>query len=238
MPAYTHLTRFGLVTAFFLRAVTSANTSCAPGGHFNLSAFTLQLPTGTPGSIDTISTSDLQSCGGYQDDYFFTNTADGSLGMKVPGTPEATGCVTTSGSKHCRTELRERNPPSWSPHDATNRLNASLAVFAAGGSTCVGQIHIDDDISSKPVCELYYHDNGDLIMGVEQTADGGNQKTTTVGNVPLATPFSYEIRYESSELSVQVNDEGFQTLSTYELDGPDSYFKVGNYLQGDSASDM
>ncbi|ROV95660.1 hypothetical protein VMCG_07553 [Cytospora schulzeri] len=227
-----------LLAALLLRFAAAVDPSCAPGGNFNLSVFTLQLPTGTSGHVDTISTADLEGCEGYQDEYFFTNTADGSMGMKVPGTAEDTGCVTTSGSKHCRTELREKNPSSWSPHEATNRLNVSLAVFEAGGSTCVGQIHIDDDVSSKPVCELYYHDNGDLIMGVEQTTDGGNQKTTTVGNVPLATPFSYEIRYENNELSVQVNEEGFQTLSTYELDGPDSYFKVGNYLQGDSASDM
>lgn len=228
----------GIVAAFLVRLVAAVDPSCAPGGNFNLSAFNLQLPTGTSGSVTTISASELDGCSGYEDQYFFTNSADGSLAMKVPGTPADTGCVTTSGSKHCRTELREKSPSSWSPHDATNRLNASLAVFDAGGSTCVGQIHIDDTISAKPVCELYYYDNGDLIMGVEQTTSGGNQKTTSVGNVPLATPFTYEIRYENDELSVQVNDEGFKTLSTYELDGPDSYFKVGNYLQGDSASDM
>lgn len=238
MAVHTGFKPSGLLANLLLLFVAASDAKCAPGGNFNLSVFTLQLPTGTPGNVDTISTSELEGCDGFQDQYFFTNSADGSLGMKVPGTPEDTGCVTTPGSKHCRTELREKKPSSWSPYDAKNRLSASLAVFEAGGSTCVGQIHIDDSISSKPVCELYYHDNGDLIMGVEQTTEGGNQKTTTVGNVPLATPFSFEIRYENNKLSVQVNNEGFQTLSTYELDGPDSYFKVGNYLQGDSASDM
>ncbi|KUI56667.1 Alginate lyase [Cytospora mali] len=165
----------GLSAASLLRFVVAVDASCAPGGYFNLSAFTLQLPTGTSEIVTTILTSGLNGCNGYKDQYFFTYTIDGSLAMKVPGTPEDTGCKTTSGSKHCRTELREKDPPSWYPHDATNRLSASLAVFDAGGSTCVSQIHIDDDLSSKPVCELYYHDNGDLIiMGVEQTIDGGN----------------------------------------------------------------
>ncbi|KAF3769491.1 family 7 polysaccharide lyase, partial [Cryphonectria parasitica EP155] len=215
------------------------NPACAPGGNFDLSIFNLQLPIAdSSGGVTTIPASELEGCDGFQDQYFFTNTADGSLGMKVPGTPAATGCVTTSGSSHCRTELREDSPSSWSPYDSVNRLSASLTVFDAGGSTCVGQIHIDDSISSKPVCELYYYDSGAIVMGVEQTTAGGNQVTTTVGSVPVGTAFSYEIRYENNELSVQINDDGFQVLSTYELDGPDSYFKVGNYLQGDSASDV
>lgn len=156
-------TTTGLLAALFLGFVAANNSSCAPGGNFDLSIFNLQLPTGTSGSVTTIPPSELEGCSGFQDQYFFTNSADGALGMKVPGTPANTGCVTTSGSTHCRTELREINPSSWSPYDATNRLYASLAVFEAGGSTCVGQIHIDESISSKPVAELYYHDNGDLI---------------------------------------------------------------------------
>lgn len=131
-----------------------------------------------------------------------------------------------------------RHQAPGSPGAATNRLDASLAVFGAGGSTCVGQIHIDDEVSSRPVCELYYHDGGDVVVGVERTRAGGDQVATTVGNVPPGTRFSYEIRYEGGELSVRVDDGGFWVLDTYELDGPDSYFKVGNYLQGEGASDV
>lgn len=219
--------------------VSALNTSCAPGGTFNLTQFNLQLPTGETGSPDTIATADLQGCGGYDSKYFYTSPDDAdALVMKVPGSPASSGCVTTANSKHCRTELRERSPASWSPKDAVNRLNATLAVVAAGGTTCIGQIHIEESVSVRPVCELYYKDDGDLVMGVEQTRSGGNQKSTTVGNVPLNATFSYEIRYENGELSVQINDEGFQTLSTYELDDPESYFKVGNYLQGSKPSEV
>jgi hypothetical protein len=45
----------------------------------------------------------------------------------------------------------------------------------------VGQIHIDDSISSKPVCELHYNQAGKLSMGVERTRDGGDEKFTDVG---------------------------------------------------------
>jgi hypothetical protein len=159
--------------------------------------------------------------------------------MKVCGSPDSCGCVTTTNSKHCRTELREIN--SWSPTAGTNRLAVSLAVEQPdNGSrgTVIGQIHIDDSISSKPVMELYYNSNGDLSVGVEQTRDGGNEVFTNVGNVSVGTAFTYEIRYESGALSVIINGGKVQTLSTYSLNNPSSYFKAGNYNQGSSASDI
>jgi len=206
--------------------------------------FSLQLPIGNPGSPTTISSSALQGCSGYQDPeyaYFFTESGDGALVMKVPGSPESSGCVTTKNSLHCRTELRESNPSSWSPYNPTNRLRVTLAVEQPDDSshgTVVGQIHIDDSISSKPICELYYNTDGDIVMGVEQSQSGGDSIYTTIGNIAVGTQFTYEIRYENNNLEVALNDGGFQTLSTYNLDAPDSYFKVGNYNQGDSPSDV
>lgn len=235
MPSKSTLVLSSL--ALTLTSITTTS-ACAPGGNFNLSNFNLQLPTGKTGSPDTISTSALQSCSGYDSKYFYTNANDNALVMKVPGSPSSSSCVTTANSKHCRTELRELKPSSWSPKDAVNRLNATLSVVSAGGDTCIGQIHIEESVSVRPVCELYYKDNGDLIMGVEQTRSGGNQVSTTVGNVALNTTFSYEIRYEGGELSVQINEGGFKKLSTYELDSPASYFKVGNYLQGSKPSEV
>lgn len=216
----------------------SITSACAPGGTFDLGNFKLELPTGDKaGSPDTVSSSDLQGCDGYDSKYFYASN-DAALVMKVPGSPASSGCITTPNSKHCRTELRESDPASWSPLDAVNRLNATLSVVAAGGNTCIGQIHIGQAVSVRPVCELYYKDNGDVLMGVEQTREGGNQILTKVGNVALNTVFSYEIRYENGELSVQIDDGDVQTLSTYELDSPKSYFKVGNYLQGSQASEV
>lgn len=224
------------------------NPGCAPGGNFDLSPWELQLPIGSPGSPETISSSTLQGCDGYQDSghqYFFTESGDGALVMKVPG-GTSTGCVTTPNSKHCRTELREvdpssGSPTSWDPNAGTNRLSATLIVTEPDNSshgTVIGQVHIDDTVSSKPVCELYYNSSGDIVMGVEQTRAGGNEKFTTIGNVPVGTQFSYELRYESNVLSVSINNGSQQTLSTYSLDAPSSYFKVGNYNQGTSPSDV
>jgi hypothetical protein len=242
MSAQILLTFVGLV--FLILPATALNPNCAPGGNFDLSLWELQLPTGSTGNPDTEFPSQLEGCSGYQDVkhlYFFTESGDGALVMKVPGSPASSGCVTTAHSKHCRTELREISPPNWDPNASTNRLSASLTVPVPDNSqygTVIGQVHIDDSISSKPVCELYYSSSGDLNMGVEQTRGGGDEKITYIGNVPVDTPFSYSIAYESNILSVSINGEPAQILSTYSLDAPASYFKVGNYNQGSDPSSV
>lgn len=160
--------------------------------------------------------------------------------MKVPG-GVSTGCVTTANSKHCRTELREASPSSWSPSSASNKLSATLQVVTADDSahgTVIGQIHIDDSVSSKPVCELFYNSKGVLSMGVEQTRAGGNEIVTEVGSVTIGSKFSYVIAYEGGKLSVAINGGAAKTLDTYQLDSPKSYFKAGNYNQGNSKSEV
>ena len=77
-----------------------------------------------------------------------------------------------------------------------------------------------------------------LTVGVEQTLAGGNSKFTPVGNVPVGTPFSYVIQYQQGVLSVAINGGMPTVLSTYQLYAPKSYFKVGNYNQGNTASDV
>jgi hypothetical protein len=222
------------------------NPDCAPGGNFDLSPWELQLPIGSTGDPETISSADLQGCSGFENfDYFFTESGDGALVMKVPGSPSSAGCVTTPNSLHCRTELREVDPStgvatSWSPNAATNRMIVELAVTVADNSergTVIGQIHIDDSVSTKPVCELYYNTAGDISIGVEQTLSGGDEVFTALGNVPVGTTFTYELEYSTGLLKVAINGN-FQTLDTFELDAPASYFKAGNYNQGSSPSDV
>jgi hypothetical protein len=221
----------------------SLNPQCAPGGNFNLGVWSLQLPIGSTGKPTTISPGGLEGCSGYTNSkYFYTDTSDGTMVMYVPGGP-STGCVTTPNSQHCRTELREMtssgSAASWDPNASTNRLSVTLlATDVDDGShgTVIGQIHIDDSVSTKPVCELYYNKSGNLVMGVEETRAGGSSVFTTVGNVAVGTRFSYEIRYEKNVLSVGINGGSQKTLSTNSLDAPASYFKAGNYNQGNIPS--
>ena len=220
--------------------------NCAPGGNFNLSNWLLQLPYGKKGKPDTVSSSRLEGCYGYQNhSYFFTDSSDGSLVMKVPGSPNSSHCVTTPHSKHCRTELREVDPSSgklisWDPNSSPNRLNVTLNVTTPDDSlygTVIGQIHIDGKVSTKPVCELYYNSTGHINMGVECSENGGATHTP-IGFVEVGTMFSYQIKYEGNVLSVSYNGGEPLVLDTNDLDTPPSYFKVGNYNQGNSSSDV
>lgn len=223
---------------------TNLNPSCSPGGNFDLSHWNLQLPTGDSGKPDRIDSSELTGCSGYKSQYFSTSDT-GALVLEVPGSPSSSGCVTTANSNHCRTELRQVNPEtgesaSWDPKAKVNRLRVELAVPTADDSehgTVIGQIHVDDSVSNKPVCELFIDKKGELTMGVEQIPKKSSLKYTKLDTkIGQGDVFEYEIRYEQGKLSVSINDEGFQTLGTGSLNGPPSYFKVGNYNQGDSES--
>ncbi|KID93815.1 alginate lyase, partial [Metarhizium majus ARSEF 297] len=197
-------------------------------GNLDLSKWKLQLPSGRKGHPREISSSEL--CNGYASEFFYMQ--GDALLMKVPGGPSSGKCVTTPNSKHCRTELREVKPASWSPRAKTNRLVGELKVTQNDGEICIGQIHIKDAISTKPVAELYYNARGDLAMGVNTCRTCG-QKRTPIGNVPQGQRLSYEIRYEGNRLSVSINGGAFKMLSTHDLDAPRSYFKAGNYNQGE-----
>ncbi|KAK3186770.1 hypothetical protein K4F52_004516 [Lecanicillium sp. MT-2017a] len=214
--------------------ITALDPNCAPGGNFDLSKWRLQLPSGDPKKgPDSVSADKLKGCQGYQNPkYFFTSKSDGTLVFKVPGDPTNSECVTTPNSKHCRCELRESSPNSWDPHAAKNRLFGDLKVTKNDGEICIGQIHVDDSVSHKPVAELYYNAAGDLKMGVQLCAQNDcKQQRVDVGHVPKGQRFTYEIRYEKNELSVSINGKAFQKLDTHKLNGPKSYFKAGNYNQ-------
>ncbi|OAQ59155.1 alginate lyase [Pochonia chlamydosporia 170] len=223
--------RLGTLATIYLSLETVLAVTCGCG-NLDLSKWKLQLPIGDPGKPQTVSSADL--CKGFTNpDYFFFDST-GALVMKVPGSADSSGCVTTTNSKHCRTELRETTPSVWSPNGKTNRLAGDLKVTKNdNGEVVVGQIHIDDSISSKPVAELYYASSGKLRMGV-QTSRDGNQKSTDIDTVPVGQRFTYEIRYEGNVLSVGINGKTPIVLSTFELNAPDSYFKAGNYDQSDN----
>ncbi|KAH8725529.1 alginate lyase 2 [Phaeosphaeriaceae sp. PMI808] len=212
-------------------------SSCAPGGLFDLSIFTLQLPTGSNGKVDSISSSKLSGCNGWQSkDYFYAD--DGVLVTKVPS---RSNCVTTTNSKHCRTELRESNPNSWDPKRSVNSLKVKLAVPKPDDSkygTVVGQIKIDDSVSKKPLAELFYAKDGTLTIGVSQIFDVSSLKMTEVGHVDVGKAFEYELKYQGGKLSVTIQNGKEQVLGTGNLNSPKSYFKVGNYNQGESPSEV
>jgi len=155
--------------------------------------------------------------------------------------PRKTDCVTTANSEHCRTELRESDPRSWDPKSSINRLVVQLAVTKPDDSqygTVIGQIKVDDAISKKPVVELFYAQDGTIRLGVSQTPGVSSLKWMTVGHVAVGAKFEYELRYDYGRLSLRIGDSEERVIGTGKVGDPRCYFKVGNYNQGESASEV
>ncbi|WNI16435.1 polysaccharide lyase family 7 protein [Actinacidiphila sp. ITFR-21] len=211
------------------------NTSVAPGGNFNLSVWELQEPVGSPGSPTTISSSRLQGAGGYQDSYFSTDGSDGAMTFWAPEKG-----VTTPNSNYARSELREMNTngsaADWSLA-GTHRLTATLRVVSVTSNVCVGQIHLGSGGSStKPLIELYYHSNGDIVAGTENSPDGG-QTTHTVGHVSVGTKWSYTIGVSGGDtIDLTVNGSTTHYAIPSSFNPYKQYFKAGSYNQSSSDS--
>ncbi|MGI5232563.1 polysaccharide lyase family 7 protein [Actinoallomurus sp. CA-142502] len=207
----------------------------APGGNFNLSVWELQLPIGSPGSPTTIPPSQLKGANGYTNPaYFWTDKNDGSMTFWDPESG-----VTTPNSNYARSELREMNADGsaadWSL-SGTHKLSATLRIVSVTKNVCVGQIHLGSGGSStKPLLELYYHSNGDVVLGLERSPDGG-QNTYTLTNVPLGTQWSYVIAIVGGKIQITVNG----TTKSYSIasgfNAYHQYFKAGDYNQSSSSS--
>ena len=167
--------------------------------------------------------------------------SQGFQAFKDPGDPTTSGCVTTPNSTHCRTELREVNPSdgsaaSWTP-TGTNKLDATLAVIAAGGNVAIGQIHFADSVSTKPLAELYADDSGNISIGVEQSISGPQGTPIPLAQVTPGQPFSYELNYSNNQLSISINGAPV-SLNVSGLTGNPVYFKAGDYGQTTSPSEV
>jgi hypothetical protein len=215
---------------------TGLDPTVAPGGNFDLSIWQLQLPTGSPGAPTQIPPSQLKGANGYVNPaYFFTDKTDGSMTFFAPEKG-----VTTPNSNYARSELREMNA-NGSPADwklaGSHKLSATLRIPSVTSNVCVGQIHLGTGgTSTKPLLELYYRPNGDIIIGTENSPDGG-QTLHTVGNVPLGVKWSYVIAVSGGntiKLTVNGSTTSYAIPSSFNQYG--MYFKAGSYNQSSSES--
>ena len=211
------------------------STSVAPGGNFNLSVWELQEPVGSPGSPRTIPSSQLQGAKGYQDSYFYTDTHDGAMTFWAPEKG-----VTTPNSNYARSELREMNSDGsdadWKLA-GSHQLQATLRVVSVTNHVCVGQIHLGTGGSStKPLVELYYYNNGNIVLGVENSPSGG-QTAHQIANVPVGTQWSYTIAVAGGNTVVlTVNGKTTRYPIPSSFDRYNMYFKAGSYNQSSSDS--
>jgi len=206
-----------------------------PGGNFNLSIWQLQLPTGSPGSPDTIQPAQLKGTSGYSNpSYFWTDKTDGSMTFWAPEKG-----VTTPNSNYARSELREMNA-NGSAADWTlagnHTLSAQLRIPSVTKNVCVGQVHLGSGGSStKPLLELYYRPNGDIYLGTENSPDGG-QTLHLVGNVALGVKWTYVINVTGNKINLTVNGTKTSYSIPSSFNAYHQYFKAGSYNQSSSDS--
>jgi len=210
--------------------------AAAQGGapsNIDYSIFQLQLPTGSGNSPTTVTTKELLA--GYSDSYFYT-AADGGQIFMDP----ATG-ITTLGSQHCRSELRESTaaggPANWLS-SATNTMTVSGKVLQVGGgssgSVTIAQVFNDTDAIT--LCELQYSvsRHGLVFFYEEAKADGSSIDLKTP--IALNARYSFTLEYSLGVLTATVNGKQVHSQKpSSAVAGGKFYFKVGAYDQTSSA---
>jgi len=219
-PALDAAPASGITRSAGSRIAGMTTVATYPGENFDLGGYTLQLPTGPQGSVDTVKGSALES--GYTNKPYFYSDSEGAMVMMDPRVGS-----TTSGSLHPRTELREN--ATWTT-GGTNILDANLAVTKIPGNTAIAQI-FQGTGPSKPLCELQYSSSGAVKLFLEDTNQGGSSHTTTITTVPVSTRFTYQLKLSGKTITVKVNG----STKTFTMDdsfvGERFYFKAGNYDQ-------
>ena len=205
------------------------------GGPIDYSTWLLQLPSGTGSSPTTVPGKQLS---GFSDAYFYKATDGGQIFMDP-----ATG-ITTSGSTHCRTEMRESGPSggqaAWSS-SGINTMTVSGKVLRVGGggsgNVTVGQVFNGSD--SIALCELQYSVNRSGFELFYEESKGNGSATPLSTSIALNTPYTFTLGFSNGELTVVV--DGKQVYSKMPTPGTAAKkfnFKVGDYDQTSGAGSV
>lgn len=218
--------------------------NAAPSQRFDLSHWKLTLPIGQKGRPVEIGPRELS--GGYRSAFFYSDPADGAMVFWCP----ANG-VTTKGSPHPRSELREEIAGGDGNVDWTigqfrrSELTASCRVTQVGPQrhrVIVGQIHGVD----FPVIKLDYDYSpakrtGRLVaqMNLNDPAHDRIAEHVLQENIPLGANFSYTIRTisagETAALIAFANGAQAKENESAWIHARKNgyYFKAGCYCQED-----
>jgi hypothetical protein len=201
----------------------SAGEAVASGGgsssaSWSLKGWDLQLPNGD--AVDNPGTDD----GAYRS-YLYVD-AEGALTFMDPRTG-----VTTSGSLHPRTELREATG-GWSA-TGKNTMTGTVAVPTIPSRTTIAQIFQAPNAPSKPLLELQYGAGGKVYVLVEKTNEGGNAGAPQqIAEVTSGGKFTYALSLSADEIGISINGaQAFSEKLTSTFVGEKFYFKWGNYDQ-------
>ena len=206
-----------------------AGAPAGPPPPIDYSIWVLQLPIGSGDSPTTISSKQLLA--GYSSPYFYVAADMGQMFMDP-----ASG-ITTGGSVHCRTEMRESTrtggEAAWAS-SGTNSMTVTGMVTLLGdgtsGDVTVGQVFNGSD--SIPLGELQYSGSKKGFELFYEEAKGNGGSTDLKTPVALNSKYSFEMALSKGVLTVQIN--GKQVYSHTPSAGilaKKFYFKFGNYDQ-------
>ena len=201
----------------------------------DFSIWSLQLPTGSGNSPTTIAPKELLA--GFTNDYFYLSKTDGGQMFMDPEKG-----ITTSGSMHCRTEMRENKPgggqAAWAS-SGTNTLTVSGKVVlvggGSGGTVTVGQLFNGTD--SIPLIELMYSTSKKGFLAFYEEAKSQGVTTDVKTPVALDTKYTFILSLTQGVATVTINGKVvFTKTPSAGILAKSFYFKFGNYDQGTSYS--
>ena len=213
-------------------AITGTVTGTQPGGSgtpnqiLDFKNWYLTLPIGAPTTI-----SSAQLTGGYQDQYFHTDSAK-AVTFYAP----VTGATTTN-SDHTRSELRETDangkiPWGWDAGVGTHTMTATEAIThlpgGPGKSGRVGFAQIHGDSGTwYLILEADDNNNGTATLKVH---DQTNKVNGAVIDSKYVLGTKFDLVFSAINGTVTVTYNGAQKLSTTST-LTNAYFKIGAYNQ-------
>jgi hypothetical protein len=201
-----------------------------PPTNIDYSIWVLQLPIGSGTSPMQISSATLSA--GFSNEYFYPADDGGQIFMDP-----VTG-ITTPGSTHCRTEMRETSArggeAAW-PSSGVNTMTVSGKVIQAGtGAVTIGQLFIQTD--SIPLVELEYSSGRGGFQILYEEASGAGQTINLNTPIALDSRYTYTLSLTDGVLTITVNGRVVYTRTPAAGTLAKSfYFKAGNYDQSTSA---
>eukprot|EP01103_Thecamoeba_quadrilineata_P019735 TRINITY_DN812_c0_g1_i1.p1 TRINITY_DN812_c0_g1~~TRINITY_DN812_c0_g1_i1.p1 ORF type:complete len:227 (+),score=40.06 TRINITY_DN812_c0_g1_i1:11-691(+) len=188
-----------------------------PGQVLDLTPFSLQMSTGTPGHPTMIYQPQLNTF--QQQPYFYVNGTGVVFLAYVNGTH-------TSGSEYPRTELAESATWSNANGQGTHTLTVKEAYIhlPKNRPEVVGAQILS---SSGAICQVRLNDNNIVVYG-----PSGNP--TIVPNYVLGTVFTLEIVAANGQIQIYYNGN---LKIAYNKSGSGWYFKSGAYVQSNLTYD-
>ena len=205
----------------------SAGSGGGTAAPLDFSIWQLQLPTGSGHSPDIKSPKELLK--GVSNAYFYQAKDGGQMFM------DPKEGITTNGSRHCRSELREMKPDgsaaAW-PSSGTNTLTVTgkVPLIAGGtkGSVTIAQVFVS---GLNTLAELQYT-GSTMKLFYEEAKGNGETPVDLKTPIAIGSRYKFVLGYSKNELTVSINDEQvYSRKPSSDVSGKDFYFKVGNYDQ-------